>query len=97
MIIHTVRMWFLGLGLTCFAAVLGQIFYFRPQTVFVSQLFLQVIAFVLGKFWSTVLPKADKGKFWAILNPCDFNIKEHVAIREFFLPPPGILPGPVTV
>ncbi|SCV71209.1 BQ2448_2797 [Microbotryum intermedium] len=80
LIVHTLRMWVIGLGLTCFAAVLGQIFYFRPQTVFVSQLFLQVIAFILGKAWSKALPNADKGRFWAILNPCDFNIKEHVAI-----------------
>ncbi|SGY63559.1 BQ5605_C007g04806 [Microbotryum silenes-dioicae] len=78
--VHTIRMWFIGLGLTCFAAVLGQIFYFRPQTVFVSQLFIQVIAFIMGKAWAKVLPGPDKGKFWAILNPCDFNIKEHVAI-----------------
>lgn len=41
MTIHTFRMWFLAIGLSCFAAVLGQIFYFRPQTVYVSQLFLQ--------------------------------------------------------
>lgn len=59
-----------------------QIFYFRPQTVFVSQLFLQVIAFILGKAWASILPKASKGRFWAFLNPCDFNIKEHVAICE---------------
>ncbi|SCZ99587.1 BZ3500_MvSof-1268-A1-R1_Chr3-1g06126 [Microbotryum saponariae] len=80
LIVHTIRMWVIGLGLTCFAAVLGQIFYFRPQTVFVSQLFLQVIAFIMGKAWAKALPNADKGRFWAILNPCDFNIKEHVAI-----------------
>ncbi|SCZ88960.1 BZ3500_MvSof-1268-A1-R1_Chr1-1g00857 [Microbotryum saponariae] len=80
LIVHTIRMWFIGLGLTCFAAVLGQIFYFRPQTVFVSQLFIQVIAFIMGKAWAKVLPGPEKGKFWAILNPCDFNIKEHVAI-----------------
>ncbi|SCV71689.1 BQ2448_3277 [Microbotryum intermedium] len=90
LIVHTIRMWFIGLGLTCFAAVLGQIFYFRPQmlipqaftpqTVFVSQLFIQVIAFIMGKAWAKILPSAEKGKFWAILNPCDFNIKEHVAI-----------------
>ncbi|KAE9392770.1 OPT superfamily oligopeptide transporter [Gymnopus androsaceus JB14] len=43
----TFRMWILGLALSCFGAVLGQIFYFRPQTVFVSQLFLQIIAYVL--------------------------------------------------
>lgn len=62
------------------AAVLGQIFYFRPQTVFVSQLFLHVIAFILGKAWYFVLPKPERGRFWAFLNPGDFNIKEHVAI-----------------
>ncbi|GAA6013376.1 hypothetical protein JCM10207_000874 [Rhodosporidiobolus poonsookiae] len=78
--IHTFRMYFLGLGLTCFAAVLGQIFYFRPQTVYVSQLFLQVIAYILGKAWEQVLPSAKRGKFWAFLNPGVFNIKEHVAI-----------------
>ncbi|GJN93053.1 hypothetical protein Rhopal_006098-T1 [Rhodotorula paludigena] len=78
--IHTFRMYFLGLGLTCFAAVLGQIFYFRPQTVYVSQLFLQVIAFILGRTWAAVLPNASRGKFWAFLNPCEFTLKEHVAI-----------------
>jgi hypothetical protein len=40
--VFTFRMWFLGLGLSCFGAVLGQLFYFRPQTISVSQLFLQV-------------------------------------------------------
>ncbi|GAA5965378.1 hypothetical protein JCM8115_002013 [Rhodotorula mucilaginosa] len=78
--VHTFRMYFLGLGLTCFAAVLGQIFYFRPQTVYVSQLFLQVIAFILGRAWSAVLPNASRGKVWAFLNPCEFTLKEHVAI-----------------
>ncbi|BGP19367.1 hypothetical protein JCM10213v2_007456 [Rhodosporidiobolus nylandii] len=78
--IQTFRMYFLGLGLTCFAAVLGQIFYFRPQTVYVSQLFLQVIAFILGKAWEQFLPGPKHGKFWAFVNPGTFNIKEHVAI-----------------
>jgi hypothetical protein len=40
--VFTFRMWFLGLGLSCFGAVLGQLFYFRPQTISVSQLFIQV-------------------------------------------------------
>jgi hypothetical protein len=66
--------------LTAFAAVLGQIFYFRPQTVYVSQLFLQVITFFMGRAWSAVLPNASRGKFWAFLNPCPFTLKEHVAI-----------------
>ncbi|SGY75947.1 BQ5605_C005g03461 [Microbotryum silenes-dioicae] len=78
--IHTVRMWVLGLGLTCFGAVLGQIFTFRPQEYSVSGLFLQIIAFILGTGWHKILPKADKGRFWAILNPGPFNIKEHVCV-----------------
>ncbi|GAA5879973.1 hypothetical protein JCM16303_004422 [Sporobolomyces ruberrimus] len=80
MIIHTLRMYVLGIGLTCFAAVLGQIFYFRPQTVYVSQLFLQIIAFILGTAWHKVLPAAHRGRVWAFLNPCPFTLKEHVAI-----------------
>ncbi|BGP34717.1 hypothetical protein JCM10296v2_006539 [Rhodotorula toruloides] len=80
MAIHTFRMYFLGIGFTAFAAVLGQIFYFRPQTVYVSQLFLQVITFFMGRAWSAVLPNASRGKFWAFLNPCPFTLKEHVAI-----------------
>jgi hypothetical protein len=40
--VFTFRMWFLALGLSCFGAVLGQLFYFRPQTINVSQLFIQV-------------------------------------------------------
>lgn len=55
-------------------------FYFRPSSLTVSSLFILVVAHVLGKMWHIILPKADKGKFWAFLNPCDFNIKEHVAI-----------------
>ncbi|GAA5917230.1 hypothetical protein JCM5296_002400 [Sporobolomyces johnsonii] len=80
MVVHTFRMYFLGLGLTCFSAVLGQIFYFRPQTVYVSQLFLQIIAFILGRLWHQVLPGAHRGKFWKFLNPCEFTLKEHVAV-----------------
>ncbi|SCV69385.1 BQ2448_2405 [Microbotryum intermedium] len=78
--VHTVRMWSIGLGLTCFGAVLGQIFTFRPQEFRVSALFLQIIAYILGTGWHKVFPKADKGRFWAVLNPGPFNIKEHVCI-----------------
>ncbi|RDB30180.1 Oligopeptide transporter 3 [Hypsizygus marmoreus] len=91
--IFTFRMWFLSLGLACFGAVLGQIFYFRPQTVSVSQLFLQIISFLLGKAMEEVIPgpgvtvgfmKArltiPDNRFWRFLNPGPFNIKEHVAI-----------------
>jgi len=86
--IFTFRMWFLSLGLSCFGAVLGQIFYFRPQTVYVSQLFLQIISYIMGKALEEIIPgpgatarftTADN-RFWRFMNHGPFNIKEHVAI-----------------
>lgn len=88
----TFRMWFLGLGLSCFGAVLGQIFYFRPQTIFVSQLFLQIIAYLMGLGLETILPgpgnalpslQTKDTAFWRFFNPGPFNLKEHVAITIF--------------
>ncbi|KAI0797406.1 OPT oligopeptide transporter [Irpex lacteus] len=85
--IFTLRMLFLAVGLSCFGAVLGQIFYFRPQTITVSQLFLQIFAFILGKALEDILPgpgskrfKTRDNRFWRFLNPGPFNIKEHVSI-----------------
>ncbi|KAF6763837.1 peptide transporter MTD1 [Ephemerocybe angulata] len=81
----TFRMWFLGLGLSCFGAVLGQIF-----TVFVSQLFIQIIAYILGRVLEEIIPgpghtrfKMKDTAFWRFMNPGTFNIKEHVAITIF--------------
>ncbi|SCZ96655.1 BZ3500_MvSof-1268-A1-R1_Chr4-4g07521 [Microbotryum saponariae] len=54
--------------------VLGEVFKFRPQGLDVSALFL------FGVAWYKLLPKAERGKFWAVLNPGPFNIKEHVCI-----------------
>ncbi|GAA5984935.1 hypothetical protein JCM10908_002459 [Rhodotorula pacifica] len=79
--VHTFRMYFLGIGLTAFSAVLGQIFYFRPQTIYVSGLFLQIISYILGRAWSAVLPNARRGRVWAFLNPCPLTLKEHVAMN----------------
>ncbi|KAF8148520.1 OPT oligopeptide transporter protein-domain-containing protein [Mycena galopus ATCC 62051] len=85
-------MWFLGLGLSCFGAVLGQIFYFRPQTISVSQLFLQILAYILGVAMQEVIPgpgntrygfKTPDNPFWRFTNPGPFNMKEHVAITIF--------------
>ncbi|KAH9477169.1 Oligopeptide transporter 3 [Psilocybe cubensis] len=85
--IWTFRMWFLSIGLSCFGAVLGQIFYFRPQTLTVSQLFLQIISYIMGKVLEELLPgpgnsrfKTSDSRFWRFFNPGPFNIKEHVAI-----------------
>ncbi|EJD06348.1 peptide transporter MTD1 [Fomitiporia mediterranea MF3/22] len=88
----TFRTWFLGLGLSCFGAVLGQIFYFRPQTISVSQLFLQIIGYLLGRAMVEVVPgpgnphkrlQMSDNWFWRFMNPGPFNIKEHVAITIF--------------
>ncbi|KAH8917353.1 OPT oligopeptide transporter [Atractiella rhizophila] len=84
----TFRSVVLSLGLACFGAVLGQLFYFRPQTVSVSQLFLQVLAFLLGRFLERIIPgpsdlalkKTADTPFWRFMNHGQFNIKEHVAI-----------------
>ncbi|KAG9516606.1 OPT superfamily oligopeptide transporter, partial [Aureobasidium melanogenum] len=74
----TFRMLFLGLGLSIFASVLQEIFYFKPQTIYVSNVFLCVIAYVLGEAMSKVLP--SKGVIGSYLNPHPFNMKEHAAI-----------------
>jgi len=84
----TFRTIFLGLGLSCFAAVLGQIFYFRPQTIYVSQLFIQIISFILGRTLEYIVPgpselallKTSDSAFWSFMNHGRFNMKEHVAI-----------------
>lgn len=86
--IWTFRMWFLSIGLSCFGAVLGQIFYFRPQPVSVSQPFLQIVSYVMGKALEEIIPgpgknalfKTSDTRFWRFMNPGHFNIKEHVAI-----------------
>ncbi|KAJ7643180.1 peptide transporter MTD1 [Mycena rosella] len=90
--VFTFRMWFLGLGLGCFGAVLGQIFYFRPQPVGVSPLFLQILAYLLGVTMQEIIPgpgnqrygfKTPDNAFWRFMNPGPFNMKEHVAIAIF--------------
>ncbi|KAI4765438.1 OPT superfamily oligopeptide transporter [Aureobasidium sp. EXF-3400] len=74
----TFRMFFLGFGLSIFASVLQEIFYFKPQTIYVSSVFLCVIAYVLGEAMAKVLP--SKGVIGSYLNPHPFNMKEHAAI-----------------
>jgi len=64
-----------GFGLSIFASVLQEIFYFKPQTIYVSSVFLCVIAYVLGEAMAKVLP--SKGVIGSYLNPHPFNMKEH--------------------
>ncbi|KAJ7706005.1 OPT oligopeptide transporter [Mycena rosella] len=81
--VWTFRLWFLALGLSAFGAVLGEIFTFRPQTVYVSQLFLQIASFGLGKILEEVIPgpgnkrfKMTDSAFWRFMNPGPFNMQQ---------------------
>ncbi|KAJ6014378.1 OPT superfamily oligopeptide transporter [Penicillium herquei] len=74
----TIRMVFLGAGLSIFGGVLQEIFYFKPQTIYVSQVFLTVIAYVLGEGLAWAIPR--KGRIGNLLNPGPFNAKEHAAV-----------------
>ncbi|KAF9037805.1 OPT oligopeptide transporter [Hymenopellis radicata] len=85
--VWTFRLWFCALGLSCFGAVLSQIFAFRPQTVYVSQLFLQTAGYGLGRLLQEIIPgpgarltflRTPDNAFWRFMNPGPFNIKEHV-------------------
>ncbi|KZT74165.1 OPT superfamily oligopeptide transporter [Daedalea quercina L-15889] len=84
--IHTFRMWFAGIGLAVFGAVLGMLFQFRPQVITVSALFLQLLAYMIGRFFEQTIPGPGSrwnngNRFWKFLNPGPFNIKEHVAAQ----------------
>ncbi|KAK3654286.1 hypothetical protein LTR22_010762 [Elasticomyces elasticus] len=74
---YTFRMFFLGIGLSIFGSVLQEIFYFKPQTIYVSVVFLCVIAYVLGEFMAYAIPRKGLLRY---LNPGPFNQKEHAAI-----------------
>ncbi|KAF2401938.1 OPT superfamily oligopeptide transporter [Trichodelitschia bisporula] len=74
----TFRTWFLGIGLSTFGGVLATIYYFKPQQVVVSTVFVAVVSYVLGLGLEWVIPK--RGIIGRLLNPHPFNNKEHAAI-----------------
>lgn len=73
----TFRAFFIGLGLSAFGGVLAEIYYFKPQTVLVSLMFLAVISYVLGIFMETFIPRRGLLRY---LNPGPFNKKENAFI-----------------
>lgn len=84
--IHTFRMWFSGLGLAVFGAVLAMLFQFRPQVISVSPLFLQLLVYMFGRVFEFVIPGPgsrwhNNSWFWRFMNPGPFNIKEHAAAQ----------------
>ncbi|KZT56011.1 OPT superfamily oligopeptide transporter [Calocera cornea HHB12733] len=70
-------MWFIGLGLSTFGGVLAEIYYFKPQTILVSTMFLAIISYVIGEAFATFIPRRGVFRY---LNPGPFNKKEHAAI-----------------
>jgi OPT oligopeptide transporter protein len=63
----TFRMWFLGIGLSAFGGVLSTIYYFKPQTLGVSTIFLGCISYILGEAMSHLIPRVGFVGRW--LNP----------------------------
>jgi hypothetical protein len=56
-----------GLGLSTFGGILATIYYFKPQVVGVSTIFLGVISYVLGEAMSHLIPRT--GPVGRFLNP----------------------------
>ena len=68
--------------------------YFRPQTVYVSGLFLQVFAFILGRVLETILPgpnhhiprlRTRNTAFWRFINPGIFSASHLLSVAECYL------------
>lgn len=72
----SIRMWVIGVGLSIFGAIISCIYWFKPQTVTVSGVFLLLIAYVLGEA-TTLIPRKGILKW---LNPHRFTSREHGAI-----------------
>lgn len=73
----TFRSFFIGIGLSAFGGVLAEIYYFKPQTVLVSTMFLATISYVIGIFMEAFIPRWG---WFRYLNPGPFNKKENVFI-----------------
>ncbi|KAI0066210.1 OPT superfamily oligopeptide transporter [Artomyces pyxidatus] len=73
----TFRSFFIGIGLSAFGGVLAEIYYFKPQTVLVSTMFLAIISYIIGIFMETIIPRYG---WFRYLNPGPFNKKENAFI-----------------
>lgn len=73
----TFRAAFIGLGLSAFGGSLAQIYYFKPQTILISVMFLGIISYVIGFAMETFIPRRGLLRY---LNPGPFNKKENAFI-----------------
>ncbi|KAH8662692.1 OPT oligopeptide transporter protein-domain-containing protein [Ilyonectria robusta] len=74
----TFRMWFIGIGLGIFGAIMETIYFFRPVTLDVSNIFLALLSYIFGTFLEWFIPKTGFIGRW--FNPHPFNMKEHAAM-----------------
>ncbi|KAF4614385.1 hypothetical protein G7Y89_g15352 [Cudoniella acicularis] len=70
----TFRAFFLGIGLAVFASVLQEIYYFKPQAIYISIVFMTVVGYAIGEAMS-LIPRY--GPILKFINPFPFNSKEH--------------------
>jgi hypothetical protein len=56
-----------GIGLSTFGGCLATIYYFKPQTALVSQVFLAVVSYVIGEAMARIIP--NKGWIGRLFNP----------------------------
>ncbi|KAG1725474.1 OPT oligopeptide transporter protein-domain-containing protein [Suillus paluster] len=73
----TLRAFFIGLGLSAFGGSLAQIYYFKPQTILVSSMFLAILSYIIGFAMETFIPRRGLFRY---LNPGPFNKKENAFI-----------------
>ncbi|KAG1754615.1 OPT oligopeptide transporter protein-domain-containing protein [Suillus lakei] len=73
----TLRAFFIGIGLSAFGGSLAQIYYFKPQTILVSLMFLGIISYIIGFAMETFIPRHGLLRY---LNPGPFNKKENAFI-----------------
>lgn len=73
----TFRSFFIGFGLSAFGSALAEIYYFKPQTLTVSLMFLAIMSYIIGTAMDSFIPR--RGIFrW--LNPHPFNKKENAFV-----------------
>ncbi|OLL24788.1 Sexual differentiation process protein isp4 [Neolecta irregularis DAH-3] len=80
--VNTIRMWVIGLTFTILGSGMNMLFSMRSPSITLTSLIAQLIAFPVGKIWARCLPSRVFNTFgirWS-LNPCPFNLKEHVVI-----------------
>ncbi|KAG6523358.1 hypothetical protein ZIOFF_013214 [Zingiber officinale] len=83
----TFRIWILGVPLCILQSVLLRISSFRQQFINISSVCIDIFLYVGCNLLARVLPNKVvriPGTRWSFsLNPCSFNIKEHIAMSIF--------------